>query len=216
MALIGIMGGTFNPIHNGHMHIAKAAYEQFSLDEIWFMPNHMPAYKSGEGLISGEDRIQMVNLAIKEFPYFCSSDFEIKRDGPTYSAETFYLLHKEYPEHQFYFIMGADSLFYFEKWRNPEIILQNAIILVAPRDEKNESDILHKIKDLNSKFGDNTFHLIHCNIVPCSSSEIREKLGGNSYRSASNLQENAKTLCLQPSVLQYIIDHAFYLNNHGV
>ena len=214
MALIGIMGGTFNPIHNGHIHIAKAAYEQFSLDEIWFMPNHIPAYKSDEELISGEDRIHMVDLAIEDFPYFLSTDFELKREGPTYSAETFSLLHEQYPEHSFFFIMGADSLFYFEKWKNPEIILRNASILVAPRDEKDEADILTKIRELNTAFDSDSFFLIGCSNIPCSSSEIRSKLHLESYRNPSNISQNADTLCVPIQVLQYIIEKSFYFIDH--
>ena len=78
MASIGIMGGTFNPIHIGHTEIAKAAYEQYHLDEIWFMPNHIPVYKSEDAIASGEDRLEMVRLAIMDIPYCRASDFELR------------------------------------------------------------------------------------------------------------------------------------------
>ncbi len=209
MASIGIMGGTFNPIHIGHIEIAKSAYEQYPLDEVWFMPNHTPAYKSDKDLVSSKDRMSMVNLAIKGYPYFKSSDFEIKRDGPTYSSETFILLHEQYPNDVFYFIMGADSLFYFEKWKQPENIVRYATILVAPRDEKNITEIQDKMNDLNEKYGENSFQIIRCPKIPCSSSEIRLQL------ELCNLNDNAhaeaKQLNLPIEVYQYILEHGLYL-----
>ena len=147
MANIGIMGGTFNPIHIGHLCIAEAAYHQFCLDEVWFMPNHIPAYKDRSDVIDGDLRLQMVSIAIEPYPYFCASDFEIRRNGPTYSAETFRLLHERYTSHRFFFIMGADSLFYFEKWKQPEQILKYSDILVAPRKHGEDNEIHQKIRE---------------------------------------------------------------------
>ena len=141
MKKIGIMGGTFNPIHAGHIEIADAAYKQFELDEVWFMPNHIPAYKSDKDIISGEHRLNMISLAIKDYSYFKTSDFELKREGKTYSYETFTLLKDEFPDACFYFIMGADSLFYFDKWVHPEIIIDKTDILVASRDENGVNEI---------------------------------------------------------------------------
>jgi len=92
MSSIGIMGGTFNPIHMGHIEIAKSAYEQYHLDEVWFMPNHIPAYKSEDAIVSGEERLDMVRLAIENLPYCKASDFELKREGNTYTIDTLKLL----------------------------------------------------------------------------------------------------------------------------
>lgn len=182
MAAIGIMGGTFNPIHIGHTEIAKAAYVQYHLDEIWFMPNHIPAYKSEDKIVSGEDRLKMIQLAIQDLPYCKASDFELKRDGNTYTIDTLKLLKKQYLEHNFYFIMGADSLFSFDKWRDYQKIPNYAIILVAPRDEKSKMDVMVEINKLNECFGKNCFHMIDCKEIPCSSSRIRELLTDNAWR----------------------------------
>lgn len=211
MSAIGIMGGTFNPIHLGHIEIAKAAYSQFPLDEIWFMPNHSPGYKSDREVISAEDRFAMVELAIQDFSYFLSSDFELKREGPTYSADTFSLLHQQYPGDTFYFIIGADSLYYFEKWKNPESIVQNATMLVAPRDDKNIFNISDKIEELNQKYNKQAFLPLICKEISCSSSKIREQL--RKLDRSSSFQDACitKELYLPIPVYQYIKNHNLYL-----
>lgn len=176
MKKIGIMGGTFNPIHNGHVEIAKAAYEQYELDEVWFMPNHIPAYKSSDNIVSGKQRLEMINEAIADYPYFIVSDFEINRDGKTYTYETFELLSMKYSEYSFYFIMGADSLFYFEKWVHPEIILKYASILVAARDDSGIEKINDKITEFMDIYKYSNFQVVECKSINCSSSKIREYL----------------------------------------
>lgn len=222
MAAIGIMGGTFNPIHLGHIAIAKAAYEQFHLDEVWFMPNHLPAYKSNKDLVSAENRINMVQLGIQEYPYFKVSDFEIKREGKTYTYETMMLLKQKYPKNDFYFIMGADSLFYFDKWQHPEIIVAHASILVATRNNKSIKEMQKQIDMLNTLFGQESFYLIHCSEVVCSSSEIREKicelLNKNNIVNNDILLKDSKKgkeLFLPDNVFSYIIEKRLYINNHN-
>ena len=209
MARIGIMGGTFNPIHNGHIGIAKAAFQQFSLDEVWFMPNHIPAYKSDSELISGEDRLAMVRLAIRDFPEFKTCELELKREGKTYTYQTMELLSAKYPEHRFFFILGADSLYYFDKWIHPEVIVEHAVILAACRDDRTPEEMKKEIQRLNRLFGKEAFFLIDCPELTCSSSEIREKY--------YNLQGNvnpAKELfreILPETVREYIIAHQLYI-----
>ena len=123
MAEIGIMGGTFDPIHNGHLLLGKQAYEEYKLDQIWFMPSGTPPHKKDHKVTDVKDRVAMVQLAIKKFPFFYCSDFEIQRPGNTYTAQTLQLLHQEYPKHRFYFIVGADSLYQIEKWYHPAEVL---------------------------------------------------------------------------------------------
>lgn len=208
MARIGIMGGTFNPIHNGHIGIAKAAFHQFSLDEVWFMPNHIPAYKSDSELISGKDRLAMVRLAVRDFPEFKACELELKREGKTYTYQTMELLSAKYPEHRFFFILGADSLYYFDKWKHPEVIVEHAVILAACRNDRTPEEMKKEIQRLNRLFGRETFFLIDCPELTCSSSEIRKKF--------CSLQENAypaKELfreILPETVREYIIAHQLY------
>ncbi len=207
MAAIGIMGGTFNPIHIGHIKIAKAAYTQYHLDEIWFMPNHVPAYKPEDIILSGEDRLAMVELAIKDIPNFRASDFELKREGNTYTAETLELLKQKYPKDTFYFIMGADSLYQFDKWKNAEKIPEYAVLLVAPRDGKSVTIIEQQIKVLNMRYGKDCFHLLQCKEIPCSSSNIRENFYQNISCNRKNSQNAADSKNINSNVsLQYLPD----------
>ena len=205
MAKIGIMGGTFNPIHNGHIEIARAAYEQFDLDEVWFMPNNSPAYKSDNGIVSGEHRLAMVELAISEYPYFRTSDFELQRQGKTYSYVTFTMLDEQFADHKFFFIMGADSLFYFDKWVHPEIILEHTHILIASRDDKDIGQIEERITYLENIYGKDKFDTIQCEIVDCSSSEIRKCFSIHNEQSSEYVKRY-----INPSVYDYIIDNNLY------
>ena len=120
MGKIGIMGGTFDPVHNGHLHLGRQAYVEYGLDCIWYMPSGQPPHKKDHHVTSVEHRCQMLRLAIAEDEAFRFSDFEVRREGNTYTAQTLALLREAYPEHTFYFILGADSLYEIETWYRPE------------------------------------------------------------------------------------------------
>lgn len=214
MTAVGIMGGTFDPIHNGHIEIAKAAYKQYPLDEVWFMPNHIPGYKASNKLLDGKTRLNMVALAIKKYPYFKASDYELQRNGKTYTAETMQLLSRDYPNTQFYFIVGADSLYSFDKWKEPEKILAHAKILAAPRNNIS-TDVMHACIDkLHTLFGENHFYPIDCAKIDCSSSEIRKQLSEHPFGkyTAGQIKVLSKQLNIDSEVLQYIEEHHLYQN----
>lgn len=213
MKKIGIMGGTFNPIHKGHIEIAKSAYEQYSLDEVWFMPNYSPAYKSDKGIVSGEHRLNMILLAIRDYDYFKTSDIELKRERKTYSFETFTVLKKLYPETHFYFIMGADSLFYFDKWVHPEIIIENTDVIVAARDNNGINEINDKISELSRIYGDEHFFVTDCSEINCSSSDIRKYFNilnnNDSFSDKTNMKKYIEVF-VPESVIKYINDNKLY------
>ncbi len=211
MSTIGIMGGTFNPIHIGHIEIAKAAYEQYHLDEVWFMPNHIPAYKSEDSIVTGEERLEMVRLAIQDIPYCKASDFELNRDGNTYTIDTLKLLKQQYPTERFYFIMGADSLFYFDKWRNYEEIPNYVVILVAPREEKSKQAVQEKIMEFNEYFKKECFCMIDCIEIPCSSSLIRDCLEDRNHAEYVEVSKAKSMIYLPRSVREYIDNHNLYI-----
>ena len=123
---IGIMGGTFNPIHNGHIALANAAYKEFSLDKILFMPSGKSYMK--QHVLDDAKRVIMVQKAIEAIPYFELSTLEVERSGNTYTSETLQQLTQQNPEVHYYFIMGADSLFHIETWKNPDIIFSLSTI----------------------------------------------------------------------------------------
>ncbi len=209
MSKIGIMGGTFNPIHVGHIEIAKSAYKQYMLDEIWFMPNHIPAYKDEDAIVSGTHRLEMVRLAINDIPYCKVSDFELNRSGNTYTIDTLKLLNEQYPQHSFYFIMGADSLFYFEKWRDYQEIPSYATLLVAPRDEKSKKDVSEKVNEFNDYFEKDCFHVIDCKEIPCSSSAIRKQL--QECKCFEGTNDDVQIQYLPEAVRLYAIKNELYI-----
>ncbi|CAH1207288.1 Nicotinate-nucleotide adenylyltransferase [Paenibacillus auburnensis] len=116
---VGIMGGTFDPLHIGHMMAAEAARDTYSLDEVWFMPSHIPPHKHEAGA-SGADRLAMVQSAVEGNEAFRILDWEIVRGGVSYTIETVHSLKEAYPQHEFYFIVGADMVEYLPKWHGIE------------------------------------------------------------------------------------------------
>lgn len=174
---IGIMGGTFDPIHNGHLMLGEYAYRQFGLDKIWFMPNGCPPHKNNAKIGSEAlTRAVMVELAIKDKDYFCLEDYEIKKDTVSYSYATLEHFNRMYPEHSFYFIVGADSLFAIERWVHPERVLKACTILAAYRDDKNNKIVMdEQIRMLNQKYSAD-IHLLETPVMAVSSSELREMI----------------------------------------
>ena len=145
MSKIGILGGTFNPIHNGHLLLAEQARCFYGLDQVLFIPSGCSYMKRQEEILPGEIRFQMVQLAIADNPYFCVSDMEIVREGNSYTCETITRLHAQYPEDELYYIVGADTLFQMEFWKNPEQIFTQCITAASVRQGRFCADAAGKI-----------------------------------------------------------------------
>lgn len=151
---MGIMGGTFDPVHVGHLILGERAYEQFQLDNVLFMPSGNPPHKPDRrGRAALPERIEMVRLAIAGNPHFTLSLAEAHEEGYTYTRETLERLCAEHPDTEYYFIMGADSLFSFENWKNPERIAQLATLVVAARDHVNETELELTAERLEKLYG---------------------------------------------------------------
>ena len=129
---IGLFGGTFNPLHSAHLLVAKAAYEQFELSRVVFIPSGIPPHKEILANVTKEDRYAMVKRAIAPFPHFSVSRIEIDRDGPSYTIDTIRSLHGDYPQ-GLCFIVGADLLSQIETWKEPHKLLESVPFLIAPR-----------------------------------------------------------------------------------
>lgn len=174
---IGIMGGTFDPIHNGHLMLGEYAYKQFELDEIWFMPNGNPPHKQERNdRTDARDRAEMVRLAIEGNDSFRLEEYEVNRTEISYSYQTMEYFKQKYPNDHFYFIIGADSLFALEKWVHPERIFKTCTILAAYRDEMNNRSIMNsKINELNHKYNAD-IRLLVTPLMNVSSHELRDKL----------------------------------------
>lgn len=171
---VGIMGGTFNPIHFGHLMTGECAYEQFGLDKVLFMPSKTPPHKTIQEHISADDRASMVKLAIEGNPHFAFSGMELERSGVTYTVDTLRELHQMHPDCQYYFIIGADSLFDFAKWREPKEILKLATVLVASRYGIAKEKLKEQADKLERMYGGN-IQIVDMPTIDFSSSEIRTR-----------------------------------------
>lgn len=200
MKKIGIMGGTFNPIHNGHLVLAQTAYEQFGLDQILFMPTKNPYYKKLNQSATLEDRTSMVKLAIEDNEAFSFSNLELLRDGNTYTVETLKIMTKENPNVEYYFIMGADSLYHFETWKEPQEILNMAVLLVAARDDVSSHAIEGQIEYLENKYENAR---IKCLLTP------NLEISSNNLRKRCRQGRSIRYL-LPVQVEEYIREHGLY------
>ncbi|MDY4921289.1 MAG: nicotinate-nucleotide adenylyltransferase [Phascolarctobacterium sp.] len=121
---LGILGGTFDPIHNGHLKIAEAVFERMELEQIIFIPAYVPPHKLGLDFAPAESRFAMTQLAVAEKPHFSVSDMELRRTGVSYTIDTLRELHVLHPEDKLYFIIGADSVAQLHTWHNIEEMLE--------------------------------------------------------------------------------------------
>lgn len=182
MRRIGILGGTFNPVHVGHLMLAEWALEEAKLDQVWMIPTGISYMKELREIASAEDRLNMTRLAAEENPHFQCLDIEARRRENTYSYETLEQLHARYPEDQFYFIVGADCLYTMEEWKRPERIFQSCTVVAAVRDEKKLSEMELKKLELERRF-QGAILLIPFIRMSLSSTEIRRRIrSGKSVR----------------------------------
>lgn len=196
---VGIMGGTFNPVHNGHLLLAESARETFGLDEILFMPSGNSYMKDAASILDGEIRAHMTELAIEGNPFFRLSRIELERKGPTYTCDTLSQLKEQDEDSRYFFIMGADNLFILEKWKDVEYIFQNCVIAAAARGDETDGEIRRRAELLRKRYRADIRLLLERRI-DISSLEIRERLRkGQSVR-----------YLLPDSVLAYIAQENLY------
>lgn len=180
---VGLMGGTFDPIHIGHLILGETAYEQFHLDRVVYMPAGNPPHKRHrEGRATDEERYEMVQLAIRSNPHFAISDFEMNEDGYSYTYRTLEAIKKAHPDCDLYFIIGADSLFDFDTWREPQRICDNCTLIVATRNHTAAALLDEQIEHVRRKYHAGIEKLESENI-DCSSNMIRSWISeGRSIR----------------------------------
>ena len=130
---IGILGGTFNPVHIGHLILAEEAREKLRLDKIIFVPAYLPPHKDNSDIAEASLRLAMVRMAIKGNRYFSVSDIEIRRDGRSYTIDTLKRFKKIYPRDELFFIIGSDLLTYLEDWKDLGEIIKMVKFIVATR-----------------------------------------------------------------------------------
>ncbi len=178
MRRIGIMGGTFNPIHIGHLMLAECAREELSLEAVWFIPtghSYMKSNNKGDREPAPAERLEMTRLAVEGNPYFRCLDIEIQREGNTYTYETLEELNRLYPDTDFYFIFGADCLYGIENWKEPGRIFAACEIVAAVREDFAVADMWDKIAQLQKRY-DARIHFLPFREMELSSTDIRDRL----------------------------------------
>lgn len=143
MKKIGIYSGSFNPIHHGHVMLANYLVEFSDLDELWFVVSPQNPLKKKEDLLDDDERLKMVQLAVGDDPRFCASDIEMHLPTPSYTINTLAALSEQYPDCQFVFICGMDSLQNFRNWREYQRILDNYELLIFPREGYDGGELIN-------------------------------------------------------------------------
>lgn len=196
---IGILGGTFDPIHLGHLIMADQVLDILNLDKVVFIPTGRPPHKDEKNIRSSKDRMEMVDLAIRSNTHFESSDIEIKENKLSYTVDTIKKLEEIYPEDELYFIVGGDSLLSLDSWKGHGEIIASIGIVVVNRITANKEKIKKKIDYYNKTFSGNVC-LVDCPVIDISSTGIRRRV-----------KESRTINYLVPEgVKKYIIDNNLY------
>lgn len=196
---LGILGGTFDPIHYGHLFIAEEARVQFGLDQIVFIPSGHPPHKRHIAVTAAQSRYIMTQLGTQDNSYFCCSSLEIDRKGLSFTVDTLAALREQIPEADLYYITGIDAIAEILTWKEPEQVVRAATFIAATRPGFDLAQLQTRLP---------TFYLdrilmLRTTALNISSTEIRQRI-----------QENRSARYLTPdSVLQYIEDHQLYSAN---
>lgn len=176
MLNIAILGGTFNPIHKGHIFMADKYNLTYKADFTLFIPTKLPPHKEIELGATDEDRLCMCELALQNRGNYIVSDIEYKRKGPSYTIDTLKTLMQLYASAKFTLIIGADMLINFNRWKKPDEILRIADVAVIPRKGTPMRQLENAVKDLNSNYGNDKVKIVGWSMLPISSSLIRDNL----------------------------------------
>ena len=196
---IGIMGGTFNPIHNGHLLIAENALCQYHLDKVYFIPTGHSPHKGEQTIVSAKIRYEMIERAIHGNPGFAVSSIEIDSPETSYTYHTLEKLNGMYPGDRFYFIMGGDSLHDFPGWKNPKRICELCHLLAAVRNDMDVRILEHYADTVRQMFC-GEIDLLNTPNFSVSSHEIRDRI-----------KNHASIRYLVPEeVRMYIEEHQLY------
>ena len=171
---IGIYGGSFNPVHFGHVGLARWVIENTDLDELWLMVSPNNPLKPAGILAPEEERLVAVREAVKDIPHVIASDFEFALPRPSYTANTLRALQAAYPQHEFTLIIGEDNIAIFPKWREYEYILANYRVFVYPRRGNSQTIKPSNYQTFNSK---NLVFLSSAPLFDISSTQIRQQQG---------------------------------------
>lgn len=197
---LGLFGGSFNPIHLGHLHLAQAVHEALALDGVMLMPTGEAPHKDCSGYAPAAHRLAMCRLAVKKFPWMTVCDDEIRKSGKSYTVETLRELCLTYPDAHWTLMIGSDMLLCFEAWRDWRAILHMARICAVSRAQGDLPALRDHARRLQESEPGAEIMVLPIAAFPASSTEIRE-----------NLQKNVISSCLLPeNVVEYIKEHGLY------
>ncbi len=193
MKKVGLFFGSFNPIHIGHLILANYILEHTDMDELWFVVSPQNPFKEKKSLLKDHNRLDMVQLAVKNYPKMRASNVEFSLPQPSYTIDTLTYLHEKYPDYSFSLIMGEDNLQSLHKWKNSETLIKNHHIIVYPRmydGEKKDPEYLQH----------ENISLIEAPVIELSATEIR-----NMIKTGKNVKP-----MLPPEVFEYLDGSSFY------
>ncbi len=190
---VGLFFGSFNPIHIGHLILANYILENSDMEELWFVVSPQNPFKDKKSLLNDHNRLDMVQLALKNYPKMRASNVEFSLPKPSYTIDTLTYLQEKYQDHSFSLIMGEDNLVNLSKWKNSEMLVKNYHIIVYPR--------LHdqKASEENVPTHENV-SLIKAPVIELSATEIRKMIKDG---------KNVRPM-LPPEVFEYLDGSAFY------
>ena len=193
MKKIGLFFGSFNPIHIGHLILANYILENSDMDELWFVVSPQNPFKDKKSLLTDHNRLDMVQLAVKNYPKMRASNVEFSLPKPSYTIDTLTYLKEKYPNYSFALIMGEDNLDSLPKWKNAEKLMSDYQIIVYPRTfegEKKDSEYLQH----------ENISMVNAPIIELSATEIR-----NMIKEGKNVRP-----ILPPEVFEYLDGSSFY------
>ena len=193
MKKIGLFFGSFNPIHIGHLILANYILENSDMDELWFVVSPQNPFKDKKSLLTDHNRLDMVQLAVKNYPKMRASNVEFSLPKPSYTIDTLTYLKEKYPNYSFALIMGEDNLDSLPKWKNAEKLMSYYQIIVYPRTfegEKKDSEYLQH----------ENISMVNAPIIELSATEIR-----NMIKESKNVRP-----MLPPEVFEYLDGSSFY------
>lgn len=196
---IAIYGGSFNPIHNAHIKLAKRFVEEVKIDKVYFIPTFLTPLKDNENSVSAYHRLKMCEIALDGFNNLIVSDIEVQRQGISYSSETIACFKQMFKDCELYFILGADMFLTLEKWHNFEYIFDNVTLLTAPRDDCDYNELCEKAFYYNKKYACNAY-ITKESIADLSSTMVREM-----YKNGEDL-----SCYVDKNVLEYIVQNDLY------
>ena len=200
MRKLGILGGSFDPVHNGHIGLAVDARNQLGLDEVLLIPAKLQPFKLDKNMVSGEQRLEMIKLAVADKPGLTPCDYELQQEQISYTYKTLMAISEmEGPDTEVYFLTGTDSLLQIDRWKNADEMLRTYNFVVGSRPGYKDDELRERIEFLKKEYNTNVIKVDN-NQLNISSTDIRHKLESGEGLSG-----------LVPEVVErYIIEHGLY------